>query len=62
VAEALIQTMRDAGIELALPRGTITREAMRGEIVEWTTIDLVWLSANLLLSAAAVTGLHGRKG
>jgi Endonuclease-reverse transcriptase len=48
VAESLIQTMRDADIKLALPQGTITREAMRGRTIEQTTIDLVWLSASLL--------------
>ena len=47
-AETLIQTMRTAGVELALPQGTITREARRGNSVERTTIDLVWLSIDLL--------------
>jgi hypothetical protein len=40
--------MRDAGLELALPPGTITREALRGEAREETTIDLVWMSSQLL--------------
>jgi hypothetical protein len=40
--------MRDAGLELALPPGTIKREAQRGEIREETTIDLVWMSSQLL--------------
>ena len=48
VADTLLDTMRNAGVELALPQGTITREAMRGDIVERTTIDLIWLSADLM--------------
>lgn len=48
MADTLIETMRSAGLELALPQGTITREAMRGNIVERTTIDLVWLSVDLM--------------
>ena len=48
MADSLITTMRTAGAELALPQGTITREAMRGDIMERTTIDLVWLSAALV--------------
>ena len=40
--------MRDAGLELALPPGTITREVQRGETREETTIDLVWMSSQLL--------------
>jgi hypothetical protein len=40
--------MRDAGLELALPPGTITREARKGETTEETTIDLVWMSSKLL--------------
>ena len=48
MADSLITTMRTAGAELALPQGTITREAMRGDIMERTTIDLVWLSAALI--------------
>ena len=48
MADSLITTMRTAGAELALPQGTITREAIRGDIMERTTIDLVWLSAALV--------------
>jgi hypothetical protein len=40
--------MRDASLELALPRETITREARRGDITEKTTIDLVWTSIELI--------------
>jgi hypothetical protein len=40
--------LRLAGVELALPRGTITREARRGDTTERTTIDLVWASAELI--------------
>jgi endonuclease/exonuclease/phosphatase (EEP) superfamily protein YafD len=41
LADRLLGIMRDAGVELALPRGTITREARRGDTTERTTIDLV---------------------
>jgi Endonuclease-reverse transcriptase len=48
LAEDVLTSMRDAGLELALPPGTITREAQRGEIREETTIDLVWILLQLL--------------
>jgi hypothetical protein len=41
IADRLLNIMRDTSLELALPRGTITREARRGDITEKTTIDLV---------------------
>lgn len=47
-ADQVLQLMREAGVELALPQGTITREAMRGDHVEETTIDLAWVSQTLL--------------
>ena len=47
MADSLITTMRTAGAKLALPQGTITREAIRGDTVERTTIDLVWLLVTL---------------
>jgi exonuclease III len=48
LAEDVLINMRDADLELALPPGTITREAQRGEAREETTIDLVWMSSQLL--------------
>ena len=48
IADRLLGIMRDASVELALPRGTITREARRGGITEKTTIDLVWASTELI--------------
>jgi hypothetical protein len=39
--------MRNAGAELALPRGTITREAQRGNNLEKLTIDLVFATETL---------------
>jgi len=41
LADRLLSTIRDADVELALPRGTITRKARRGDITERITIDLV---------------------
>ncbi len=41
IADTFIDTMRSAGAELALPQGTIIREAMRGDNIESTTINLV---------------------
>ena len=41
IADRLLSNMRNAGLELALPKGTITREARRGNTTERTTIDLV---------------------
>jgi endonuclease/exonuclease/phosphatase family metal-dependent hydrolase len=35
-------------VELALPMETIIREARRGNITERTTIDLVWISTELI--------------
>ena len=40
--------MRTAGAELALPQGIITREVIRGDTIERTTIDLVWLLVALV--------------
>jgi exonuclease III len=48
LAEDLLTSMRNAGLELALSPGTITREAQRGETKEETTIDLAWMSSQLL--------------
>jgi Endonuclease-reverse transcriptase len=48
IADRLLNIMRDTSLELALPRGTITREARRGDITEKTTIDLVWTSTDLI--------------
>jgi hypothetical protein len=44
LAEDVLISMRDAGLELALPPGTIIREVQRGETREETIIDLVWMS------------------
>ena len=48
LADHLLDSIRDAGAELALPTGTITREARRGDTLEQTTIDLVFLTQNLI--------------
>jgi hypothetical protein len=48
MADRLLGIMREASVELALPMGTITREARRGNITERTTIDLVWMSTELI--------------
>jgi exonuclease III len=48
LADHLLESMRNAGAELALPTGTITREAQRGDTLEQTTIDLVFLTPSLI--------------
>jgi hypothetical protein len=48
IADRLLGIMREASVELALPIGIITREAKRGNITERTTINLVWISTELI--------------
>jgi hypothetical protein len=47
IADALIETIYNAGLELALLQRIITREVKKRNIIEQTTIDLAWLSATL---------------
>jgi hypothetical protein len=48
MANSLITTMRTTGTVLVLPQGIITREVIRGDTIERTTINLVWLSVALV--------------
>jgi hypothetical protein len=48
MADLLTNTMRTIGVELTLPQGIITREVIRGNIMERTIINLVWLLATLV--------------
>ena len=42
LADTLIEHIREAGLELILPQGTITRDVQRGQYIERTTIDLAF--------------------
>ena len=47
LSDTLLSHVRDAGVSLALPPGTITRDVHSGRFAQRTTIDLVFLSDSL---------------
>jgi len=48
LSDTLLEHMRNAGAQLALPQGTITRDIQKGNSVEQTMIDLIFVTEELL--------------
>jgi len=59
LADNLLEQMRNAGAQLALPQGTITRDIRKNNSTERTTIDLIFATEALQDSILSCDVAHG---